>query len=1416
MLSREYRLEKDVITVSKRCDRYNYFRIQRIKNDHGFHVYLLENTAENRRIFIPRFVFGRFRASVKKLVDSELNSHSVNTFELRVSFLNKDYFFFKSSHMDLSNLIIQDLEERKGSSGYITVSRKCLITLNQLLYSEKLQHPNDVLEGIISYHKLFQFSFNKASKSITSDLILRNDVLQSINDYRPKLSSLMPADKENSIENKIIDNTRAESVKKSITNTQPSNFQSKLGERLHDKNIKVDYSRIFTDRSIKINHESQDREGSDKYSAKNTPLFHFAIPLSAVDVKKYGAGYFTFELDSENSSHFRNQFLCDRSNDFYLGFEIIDALHTYNRTLKTFQFPLYYLKVNIRESGRGVRLSARDDGKFYLNHLALAQLIEKFGRKSASQSSLDAFFTNLLAQHISIDQLNDRITLTRHLPVSDEIFDRTREILFGHREENGKGGILADLTLKGIECDLQSVALYRSRGNLSHVELSLEYDLNRILDIAHHSVNRFYDSLLGRFLTPELQNGLPLETGKAPPAWVPGRLSRSSACLLDKLHKHDIVLLEGPPGTGKTFTIMNLLIDSVCRNKRVLIVSDQRAAIEALVEKIQAYLTAVHKNNAEIRANSELLSSAIKVVFDLPDIEHNLSEAINSLSKAFKVTIEGNAQSPQDFARKLEHIDSNIISLIKNISDTVHQQMGDKVEFHLREPHKKESQTNAEALENFVALLLENEPEKTRLIDNFIANRLKLASSSMKSCYPYFRLPAKVTDEELNQLQKDAELLFDLYENDFPAEDESKKVIASMPFHEIAQYLQHALDQQTMVADTGLAKMARVFSYRKRNHLQTTAGKLARMVNDQIALLQQLQSWPNEVSVILRDIHESIRLADKPNRALTFYQRMKQFSNSRTGMLARPVQSSLEDIDDLMTQRDKLVYECFVSKLHDICRQATETRRRTGTNAVTTIMSLAENLRQFKSLEESGEVFDEFRRALYEAFPVWIVRKQVVPLISPCEEKSFDLVIIDEATQCRVDDALPLMFRANKILVVGDDRQTVLHKDSPIDDYLFKDHELDEHLRSTQARGFKGGGSNIFSLVKSIKQSSVMLDEHYRCPADIIAFSNHYVYGNDLKVMQWTLPELNSAVKVHHGEKDAIPVKKPTSGKFKGIETAMLDRFLDYVAVELRRIEKDTGKRINVEADVALCYFLLKNEPYVSYAVNGFLNKLKRGNHILHGAGAALQGKERDYIFYFWDITRYNLGAFAQGDEESKRRGELNVLMSRPKKKAYHYLHQDFLRLDHSRTNITRYLSRALNEQNDSVASETNQQEMSTLPGRLLHLAILHSNQRGLLDIQYKLTSGELQIRESIVVGDAFKTVDLVAFSADNPTRSVGVVDLSGFHLTADVGRDIVDYYFQLKRAQPQIHPVFMFPYEAVDENGHAFRALIRKLGSIF
>ncbi len=1407
------------VRLSKRGDRRNVFRIQRFKNDHGFQVYVLENTAEGKKIFIPRFIFGRFRACIRTILKDEDSKPKPEPFELAASFLNRDYFYFKSSATDINNLIIQDIEEREGSSGYITISRRSLHALDQLLYSDKLQHPNDVLEEIISYHKLFQFSFVKGSKSITSDLALRKDVLQSIERYTPSLAQKVIVDPEGKDADKEPERKQRPGKRNAKPKANAKLYKPKLGERFNEKDIRVDYEEIFggTRVSLAPPSEPDDNQGAKSTRSKSL-LSQFAIPLSATEIKTFETGKFYFELTPVESSEFRDRFIKDRSAEFYLGFEIVDALFTYNRSIRTFRFPLYYTKVRIRESGRGVYLESRQDGLFYLNHLALAHLVEKFSETVAGVDQVDKFFKTLLAQDVSVDRLNDRIHLSRYLPIKESIFDRTREILFGYQDENGKGGILGDLNVKGIECDLQSVYLYRAPKLLNPIDQALELDLDQINAIAHHSSKRFYGSLLGTFLTPEQETTTQGKDDFAPILWMPGALPQSTRTLVDRLNHHDIVLLEGPPGTGKTFTIMNLLLHCINSKQRVLIVSDQKAAIEALIEKLQDYLVADDRGTPAERKWKDLLYSAIKVIDEVQTGDHSLPDLVSDLTGTFKVQeLEpGVGSGGENLEKKIKQLGDKIEKLKAQISKKMVGFMGEDVPFDHRVLKKDDNQSDLQSLLEFLGLLLGKKNQHRELIDAFVRNRFSLIREQMEECYHFFKIPSKNFNAEVQVLKDDEKILTRILEKKPRTLEEFQELTREYPRHEIIRYLEGVMQAQVSTRGNSLARLIRKIRTAFRPPIQTSTHKLLQIIQDQIALLKKGDSWSNGLWNLLKEIHESIRVGES-NRALGLYRSVGRQSGVEVGVdptKGSSIQGDLEQIEDLFEQQDKVVRERLVENLREIVDTATGSRRGSGTNNITSIMALADSLKQFNSISESGEVFEELRQKLFDTFPIWVVRKQAVPFLLPCKEQSFDLVVVDEATQCRVDDAMSLMFRAKKMLVVGDDKQTVLQKDSVIDDYLFKDHELDEHLRSTQARGFKGGGSHIFALVKAIKQASVLLDEHYRCPAEIIEFSNKYVYDNELNVMQWRLPEHESAVMVDYSEQNVKSSKKATSGKFKGTETEMIDRYLDYVVDTVKSLEKSTGKKINMETDVALCYFLLKNEPYVKFVKEKYLRKLKRGDDVLDGAGAALQGKERDYIFYLWDITRYNLSAFKQGDDADKRKGELNVLMSRPKKKAFHYLHRNFDQLEHGRSNISSFLWRAYHHQQEhrELYERGNNALVQSLLGSLLMLALEKSSKRSIKEVRQNVQNKYIDFRNNISVGDAGRVVDLIAFPTGDARDVIGLVDLSGFGCEANVGRRVIDYYFQLKRVSPGIEPVFVFPHELIDENGQTFRSLMQRL----
>lgn len=1402
--------------LTKRGDRRNVFRIERFKNDHGFQVYALENIVERRRIFVPRFVFGRFRACIRNILKEEVGKQTPSPFERTVSFLNRDYFYFRSSSTDIDNLIIQDLEEREGSSGYITVSRRSLHALDQLLYSDKLQHPNDVLEEIIAYHKLFQFSFVKGSKSITSDLIPRKDVLQSIERFTPSLAQRVVLDEA----------ARNEEGKgKSRPGKHPSSrkaaanlYKPKLGERFAEKDIRVDYEEIFGGARVSLAPASAPDAQEEGRRKSRSLLSQFPVPLAAPEVKAFGAGKFYFELSPEEATEFRDRFISDRSAEFFLGFEIVDALFTFNRSIRTFRFPLYYTKVAIRESGRGVYLQSRQDGLFHLNHLALAHLAERFSEAAPGVDYVDRLFKTLLAQDISIDRLNDRIHVSRYLPVKEAIFDRTREILFGYHDENGKGGILGDLAVKGMECDLQSVCLYRAPKLLNPVDQALDLDLDQINAIAHRSSKRFYDSLLGRFLTPEQGKEEAAKGNFAPVLWMPGALPQSTRTLVDRLDHHDIVLLEGPPGTGKTFTIMNLLLHCINSKQRVLVVSDQQAAIEALIEKLEEYLIGDDRGTPAERKWKDLLFSAIKVVDTVETGDQSLVELVSRLTGTFKVQElqPGSRRKGENLEKEITQLGRKIENLKARISRTMIHHVGEAVPFDHRVLEKSDGQDDADSLVEFLGMVLGRNARHRAIIDAFVENRCTLLEDGMEECYGFFKIPVRNFANELQMLKGDEKILAELLEKKPGTLEEFLEITRDYPRHEIIRYLEAVMQAHASSSGSGLLRMIRKIRSAFRSPLQSSVTKLRRMVLDQIDFLRTAEHLSAGLLAVLRDMHQSIR-AGEPNRALGWYRSTCRPRGLEIGIdraRGASIQGDLEQMEDLFKLQDKAVRERLVESLGEIVENATSSKRGSGTNKITSIMALIDGLKQFNSISESGSVFDELRQKLFDTFPVWVVRKQMVPFLLPCKEQSFDLVIVDEATQCRVDDSLSLMFRAKKLLVVGDDKQTVLQKDSVIDDYLFNDHELDEHLRSTQARGFKGGGSHIFALVKAIKEASVLLDEHYRCPADIIEFSNRYVYDNELNIMQWNLPEHESSVLLDYSEKGIGNSKKPGSGKFKGIETGMIDRYMDYVVRTVKEIEKAGGKRINLETDVALCYFLLKNEPYVKFVKQALLGRLNRGGDVLDGAGAALQGKERDYIFYLWDITRHNLGAFRQGDDAEKRKGELNVLMSRPKKKAFHFLHRGFDQLDHRRSNITKYLWQAWLRQAEDVRADDPD---DGLPGdsileSLLKFTLDRSSKRSIKEVRQNVQGGHVDFRTCIAVGDRGRVVDLIAFPRGNASNVVGLVDLSGFGSQADAGRKVVDYYFQLKRVSPPTDPVFIFPHEMIDENSQTFRSLMEKL----
>ena len=46
-----------------------------------------------------------------------------------------------------------------------------------------------------------------------------------------------------------------------------------------------------------------------------------------------------------------------------------------------------------------------------------------------------------------------------------------------------------------------------------------------------------------------------------------------------------VSIIEGPPGTGKTTTILSLIANLICQNKKVIVVSKNNSAVDNIIEE---------------------------------------------------------------------------------------------------------------------------------------------------------------------------------------------------------------------------------------------------------------------------------------------------------------------------------------------------------------------------------------------------------------------------------------------------------------------------------------------------------------------------------------------------------------------------------------------------------------------------------------------------------------------------------------------------------------------------------------------------------------------------------------------------------------------------------------------------------------
>ncbi|MCX6789485.1 MAG: AAA domain-containing protein [Candidatus Gribaldobacteria bacterium] len=145
--------------------------------------------------------------------------------------------------------------------------------------------------------------------------------------------------------------------------------------------------------------------------------------------------------------------------------------------------------------------------------------------------------------------------------------------------------------------------------------------------------------------------------------------------------------------------------------------------------------------------------------------------------------------------------------------------------------------------------------------------------------------------------------------------------------------------------------------------------------------------------------------------------------------------------------------------------------------------------------------------------PCWMMSPLTLSSYIPFGSMKFDVVIFDEASQMKIENALGAIARAKQVVVIGDEHQ--LPPTSFFDVSLDEDEE-DE----TEEVGYE---SILQSAITILPGAGTYLTYHYRSRhPDLIAFSNHNIY--DYLLTLFPVPKDYEAVKfefVENGVYDA-------------------------------------------------------------------------------------------------------------------------------------------------------------------------------------------------------------------------------------------------------------------------------------------------------
>ncbi|MFE8701556.1 AAA domain-containing protein [Cytobacillus sp. FJAT-54145] len=610
------------------------------------------------------------------------------------------------------------------------------------------------------------------------------------------------------------------------------------------------------------------------------------------------------------------------------------------------------------------------------------------------------------------------------------------------------------------------------------------------------------------------------------------------------------MVIHGPPGTGKSQVIVNLIANSISQNKKVLLVCQKRAALDVVYQRL----------------DSIGLSSQVALLHDEKNDRKSLYRKMHSLLEDNNSLADYEDELNQ-LSAKIEQYEYQLNSIAKGLYEVQHHGYKAYELYGLSKPV-----TSLETIlniENVIISLNKNNLEEV-LVKIFsygkYYSRFGSTNYPLKNRSPFTNLDMKdsLTIVEIlknvqEKAQKSIEYL-EKFEQDFVTPEYSWNVSDKLEkiYDDLSPDEKRSLQKLRLwwwTSFTGKTIVEELLSEEKFKGLSSKEWpRLRESLRFLYELSQVSETMSKEVDSLkayfskeaINKFNERITKGDIP---LTDFQQQQEFiiqDFEELRNMDRAYEESLpyikNTIDLLKEKTGDNVHSQLAEEWMDIVKQSAyihwidqierkhPSLTKIGTDELQKVREKFKELlvkkrdlavkvlinRLLKRLNQAKDYNNKAMRelkhqvgkkrmiwpvrklvrqfsmnGLLDAMPIWLTSPETSSAIFPLQRDLFDVVIFDEASQCTVENGLPSAYRGSTLVVAGDEKQ--LPPSSLFRGEIQGDEDDEEQMELQESE-------SLLNLAKRILPER-MLQWHYRSKSEeLINFSNHAFYNGNIQV----------------------------------------------------------------------------------------------------------------------------------------------------------------------------------------------------------------------------------------------------------------------------------------------------------------------------